>query len=155
MTGIGFLGAGVIFKEGLTVRGLTTAASIWITASIGILVGIGFYFPAAVGTVAALTVLAAFRYVECGCRPSFLPTTPSNLHAKQLFRKMSFASSLAVTALPSPMVDQIGAVRDQPTGGGEILECKDRWQPILEHQRHDLSVIGRGEGVGWNDQAAA
>src|SRR5262249_45716487 len=38
MTGIGFLGAGVIFKEGLTVRGLTTAASIWITAAIGILV---------------------------------------------------------------------------------------------------------------------
>ena len=40
MTGIGFLGAGVIFKEGLTVRGLTTAASIWITAAIGIQVGI-------------------------------------------------------------------------------------------------------------------
>ena len=39
MTGIGFLGAGVIFKEGLTVRGLTTAASIWITAAIGILAG--------------------------------------------------------------------------------------------------------------------
>ena len=37
MTGIGFLGAGVIFNEGLTVRGLTTAASIWITAAIGIL----------------------------------------------------------------------------------------------------------------------
>ena len=35
MTGIGFLGAGVIFKEGLTVRGLTTAASIWVTAAIG------------------------------------------------------------------------------------------------------------------------
>ena len=46
MTGIGFLGAGVIMKEGLSVRGLTTAASIWITAAIGILVGIGFYFPA-------------------------------------------------------------------------------------------------------------
>ena len=41
MTGIGFLlGAGVIFKEGLTVRGLTTAASIWVTAAIGVLVGI-------------------------------------------------------------------------------------------------------------------
>ena len=43
MTGIGFLGAGVIFKEGLTVRGLTTSASIWVTAAIGILIGIGFY----------------------------------------------------------------------------------------------------------------
>jgi putative Mg2+ transporter-C (MgtC) family protein len=64
MTGIGFLGAGVIFKEGLTVRGLTTAASIWITASIGILVGIGFWFVAIVGGVATLIVLSLFRYVE-------------------------------------------------------------------------------------------
>jgi putative Mg2+ transporter-C (MgtC) family protein len=53
MTGIGFLGAGVIFKEGLTIRGLTTAASIWTTAAIGILVGIGFWLPAIVGAIAA------------------------------------------------------------------------------------------------------
>src|SRR5437870_8511948 len=52
MTGIGFLGAGVIFKEGLTVRGLTTAASIWVTAAIGILLGIGFYFAATLGAAA-------------------------------------------------------------------------------------------------------
>src|SRR5436190_2548221 len=64
MTGIGFLGAGVIFKEGLTVRGLTTAASIWVTAAIGILIGIGFYLPAAAGTAATLLVLAAFRLIE-------------------------------------------------------------------------------------------
>jgi putative Mg2+ transporter-C (MgtC) family protein len=64
MTGIGFLGAGVIFKEGLTVRGLTTAASIWITAAIGILLGIGFYFAATVGALATLAVLAAFRFIE-------------------------------------------------------------------------------------------
>lgn len=64
MTGIGFLGAGVIFKEGLTVRGLTTAASIWVTAAIGILVGIGFYVPAGVGTAATLIVLSAFRWIE-------------------------------------------------------------------------------------------
>src|SRR3954467_15484061 len=64
MTGIGFLGAGVIFKEGLTVRGLTTAASIWITSALGILVGIGFYSAAGVGTVATLLVLSAFRRIE-------------------------------------------------------------------------------------------
>lgn len=64
MTGIGFLGAGVIFKEGLTVRGLTTAASIWVTAAIGILVGIGFWFAAVAGAAAALIVLAAFRWIE-------------------------------------------------------------------------------------------
>jgi putative Mg2+ transporter-C (MgtC) family protein len=64
MTGIGFLGAGVIFKEGLTVRGLTTAASIWVTAAIGILVGIGFYWAATVGTVATILILSAFRFIE-------------------------------------------------------------------------------------------
>ena len=64
MTGIGFLGAGVIFKEGLTVRGLTTAASIWTTASLGILFGVGFYYPAILGTVAVVGVLGAFRWVE-------------------------------------------------------------------------------------------
>src|SRR5687768_6662986 len=64
MTGIGFLGAGVIVKEGITVRGLTTAASIWITSAIGILMGIGFYFPAAVATVLTLGVLSLFRWIE-------------------------------------------------------------------------------------------
>ena len=64
MTGIGFLGAGVIFKEGLTVRGLTTAASIWITAAIGILAGIGFYFPMILATVLTLGTLTVFRWIE-------------------------------------------------------------------------------------------
>ncbi len=64
MTGIGFLGAGVIFKEGLTVRGLTTAASIWVTSAIGILVGVGFYFLAVLGALATLVVLSLFRFIE-------------------------------------------------------------------------------------------
>jgi putative Mg2+ transporter-C (MgtC) family protein len=64
MTGIGFLGAGVIMKEGFSVRGLTTAASIWITAAIGILVGVGFYFPALLATVLTLGTLSVFRWIE-------------------------------------------------------------------------------------------
>jgi putative Mg2+ transporter-C (MgtC) family protein len=64
MTGIGFLGAGVIIKEGLSVRGLTTAASIWITSAIGILAGIGFYFPLALSVLLTLGVLALFRWIE-------------------------------------------------------------------------------------------
>ncbi|HLQ27028.1 MAG TPA: MgtC/SapB family protein [Acidiferrobacterales bacterium] len=64
MTGIGFLGAGVIIKEGLSIRGLTTAASIWITASIGILIGVGFYFTAVAATAITLGVLVLFRWIE-------------------------------------------------------------------------------------------
>jgi putative Mg2+ transporter-C (MgtC) family protein len=64
MTGIGFLGAGVIIREGFSVRGLTTAASIWITAAIGILAGIGFYFPLIISVVLTLGVLSFFRWIE-------------------------------------------------------------------------------------------
>ncbi len=64
MTGIGFLGAGVIYKEDFSVRGLTTAASIWITAAIGILIGIGFYFPALFATFLALGTLSVFRRIQ-------------------------------------------------------------------------------------------
>jgi putative Mg2+ transporter-C (MgtC) family protein len=64
MTGIGFVGAGAIIKEGFSVRGLTTAASIWITAAIGILTGVGFYFAALLGTVFSLGTLSAFRWIE-------------------------------------------------------------------------------------------
>jgi putative Mg2+ transporter-C (MgtC) family protein len=66
MTGIGFLGAGAIVKEGFSVRGLTTAGSIWVTAAIGILMGVGFYSAALIGTVLALGTLSLFRWVETG-----------------------------------------------------------------------------------------
>src|SRR5690349_3536323 len=63
MTGIGFLGAGVIVKEGLNVRGLTTAASIWLTAAIGLLAGVGLYLPMFVSVALTLAVLSVFRRV--------------------------------------------------------------------------------------------
>jgi putative Mg2+ transporter-C (MgtC) family protein len=64
MTGIGFLGAGAILRDGLSVRGLTTAASIWITAAIGIMVGIGFYVPAGIAAVLTLATLSVFGWLE-------------------------------------------------------------------------------------------
>jgi putative Mg2+ transporter-C (MgtC) family protein len=70
MTGIGFLGAGVIIRDGVAVRGLTTAASIWITSAIGILAGIGFYFPLVAVTLLSLCALSLFRRLE-SAMPSF------------------------------------------------------------------------------------
>lgn len=61
LTGIGFLGAGVIFREGPSVHGLTTAASLWITAALGIVYGVGLFWLAVLGAVAALLVLVALR----------------------------------------------------------------------------------------------
>lgn len=69
MTGIGFLGAGVIMREGLSVRGLTTAASIWITAAIGVLAGVGFYSAVLIATAITILTLTVFRKIE-GRMPS-------------------------------------------------------------------------------------
>lgn len=61
VTGIGFLGAGVIFKDGLSISGITTATTIWITAALGMAVGAGEYFIALGGTVVVLIVLSLFE----------------------------------------------------------------------------------------------
>lgn len=58
VTGIGFLGAGAIIQQGLSVRGLTTAASLWVTAAVGMSVGFGYYTGAA--ATAVFTVLALY-----------------------------------------------------------------------------------------------
>ena len=64
LTGIGFLCGGVIFREGFTVRGLTTAASLWSTATLGVLLGVGFHGLALLGGLATLLVLGAASLTE-------------------------------------------------------------------------------------------
>ena len=64
LTGLGFLCAGVIFREGFSVHGLTTAASIWTTSAIGILFGVGMYGLGVMAAVASLAVLAALRLAD-------------------------------------------------------------------------------------------
>jgi len=64
VTGIGFLGAGVIVKEGFSVRGLTTAASIWVVSAIGVVTGAGMYAASIVATLLTLASLSALRRVE-------------------------------------------------------------------------------------------
>lgn len=64
VTGIGFLGAGVIIKEGITVRGLTTAASLWLVAGLGMAFGIGLFVPGGLATVLALLSLLFLKKLE-------------------------------------------------------------------------------------------
>ena len=64
VTGIGFLGAGVILKDGVKIRGLTTAATLWCTASIGVLCASGFILEAISGTVIILFSNVFLRYVN-------------------------------------------------------------------------------------------
>ena len=64
MTGVGFLGADVIVKEGFTVRGLTTAAAIWVISAIGVLIGFGYFGSAAAATALTFLTLWLVRTLE-------------------------------------------------------------------------------------------
>ena len=64
ITGIGFLGAGAIIKSKGHVRGLTTAACLWMAAAVGLAAGCGFYVPALISTFIALVSLLALRLLE-------------------------------------------------------------------------------------------
>ena len=64
VSGIGFLGAGAIMARGEVVRGLTTAASVWSVAGIGLAVGGGLYIPAVAATVIILIILAGIKPLE-------------------------------------------------------------------------------------------
>jgi putative Mg2+ transporter-C (MgtC) family protein len=116
MTGIGFLGAGVIFRERLTVRGLTTAASIWITAALGILYGVGFYLPAVVLTAAALGTLAMFRWIESAI--------PSQLFARLVLRfpRPQVPDEATVRALVAECRIVIASMSYRLTEGGRDYE---------------------------------
>lgn len=64
LTGIGFLCAGVIFRSGFSIHGLTTAASLWITSALGLLFGAGLFLLGATGTVMTCAILVVLRLVD-------------------------------------------------------------------------------------------
>jgi putative Mg2+ transporter-C (MgtC) family protein len=64
VTGIGFLGAGSILRSGKSIHGMTTAATIWVNASVGMAAGAGLYTIAITGTIITLIVLALLPYLE-------------------------------------------------------------------------------------------
>jgi len=64
ITGVGFLGAGVIFRNNGSVSGITTAATIWIAAALGMLIGIGEYWLSLITLSASLIILYALQYIQ-------------------------------------------------------------------------------------------
>jgi putative Mg2+ transporter-C (MgtC) family protein len=73
VTGIGFLGAGAIIRQGLSVRGLTTAATLWLVAAIGMAVGAGYWEGALIATAGALITLGPLRIVAYRMLVNFRP----------------------------------------------------------------------------------
>jgi len=64
ITGVGFLGAGVIFRNNFSVSGITTAASIWIAAALGMFIGIGEFFLTGISLILAIFILFVMDYIQ-------------------------------------------------------------------------------------------
>ena len=95
VAGIGFLGGGAIFLSQNRVKGLTTAAAIWLVAALGLACGAGLYVAAATATALALIVLIGLRYVEHRLLPPQFYTT--NMHHIQV----------EATSVAGPFIGQV------------------------------------------------
>jgi len=80
VTGTGFLAGGVIFREGVSVRGLTTAVGLWLMGAVGLAVGVGEYFVAILATLLTFIILSVLQRVEqkYGGRPDKGPAEPGH-----------------------------------------------------------------------------
>ena len=116
MTGIGFLGAGVIFKEGVNIQGLTTAASVWATAAIGLLFGLGEYAPGALATAAVLATLIVLRWIELWM--------PAKVYVWSTFRFQAdkAPSGEALKAMLAAHGASLGELSYAKLQGGEIMQ---------------------------------
>jgi putative Mg2+ transporter-C (MgtC) family protein len=114
VTGIGFLGAGAIIKEGVNIRGLTTAACLWTVAAVGMAAGAGLYVLAAVTTAIALVCLIFLKKLE-------------RLYSKDSYRFLTVMTPLSVR--PSRIIEVV------KTEGLTVLHCN-----IEKDYERDLTV---------------
>jgi putative Mg2+ transporter-C (MgtC) family protein len=98
VTGIGFLGAGAIIRQGFSVRGLTTAATLWVVAAIGMASGAGYYSAAVITTALVLISLWPLRILAFRTMRRFRPET------ERLVAQLPAGES------PSPLIERIEAL---------------------------------------------
>ena len=95
ITGVGFLGAGTIMKEGVNVKGLTTAASVWAVACLGIAAGFGFYAVAVAGMIFTLVTLTIFEALQRKLIHSHSAEDHFVIHARDLAAAVALINEAA------------------------------------------------------------
>ncbi len=140
VTGIGFIGAGLIFVRRDSVRGLTTAASIWVTAAIGAAAGAGLVVLAAEATVAYLVVATAFRALA-----RRLPRSPASVSAlrvrypdgRGVLRRMLQTATSQGFIIDELSAESLGhrALRGAGTPDGKPVQFPDG-RPVVEVRLH-------------------
>jgi putative Mg2+ transporter-C (MgtC) family protein len=148
VTGIGFLGAGAILKFGTNVRGLTTAASLWVVAAVGLAAGTGSYFVAAVGTVLAMLSLWPVHRLVAKLELSGGRVVRVRLSLKKL---ESFAGVSRV--LLSNRVE-ILSVQSEKSKGGHFMDLELRL-PVGGLDHKVLSELGQLPGVAVETMTGA
>jgi putative Mg2+ transporter-C (MgtC) family protein len=140
LAGIGFLGAGVIFKEGVNVQGLTTAASVWATAVVGMLFGVGAFYPAALTSVGIVATLLALRWVE--------GLLPARIYAWSVFRFRAAEApdTAALHALLRGYGVSLREVSYARSHDGALLEFRGNLTAAREQAFDDLATHLRTRG---------
>ncbi|HZO98365.1 MAG TPA: MgtC/SapB family protein [Gaiellaceae bacterium] len=131
VTGIGFLGAGAIIREGISVRGLTTAGSLWIVAAIGMAAGAGYYWAAVAGTVLTLLALWPLRFLAYQALERFRPPE------RRLVVELRHGAQVATLLELVPGVRQV-EVEDERDRRVVTLELADRFDERLVTTLADL-----------------
>ena len=145
VTGIGFLGGGAIVRHGLTVKGLTTAASIWATASVGVAVGAGSYVLGIGGAVLVVGTLFGLRRVS-----NLLQRWGVSREQFVLATAPGFDVERLTEAMRSERVDLRGLEREEREEGDRVVLLV-KLRPLYKAERllHVLSQIEGVQQVEW------
>ena len=155
ITGVGFLGAGTIMKEGVSVKGLTTAASVWAVACLGIAAGFGFYTVALAGMLFTLITLTVFEAFQRKLMHNHSVEDRFLIHTADLAEALKVINTTA--ASPKITVLDLDAVRD---GDGYRITFRALFtgRNTQEHRRlffAKLAEAGCMEEVSYQGNAEA
>lgn len=160
VSGIGFLGAGVIMREGMTVRGLNTAATLWCSAAIGILCGLGFALEAAIGTGFVLIANLVLRHLaqhinahgsEAGIETESIYRVTAVCEAEQEVQVRNLMLRM-ISGMPALMLQSLHS--EDAAHAGRIEVRADLLTPLsslglLEQIVSQVSLEGSVSAVRW------
>ena len=134
LTGIGFLCAGVIFRAGFSIHGLTTAASLWMTSAIGLLFGAGLFSLAATGTVLTVVILAALRVVSIRLPQQTI------VDAEVAWRRDAPAAEDAIETVMREIGGSLSGERHELVDGGDVVRRTFRLRAVGEEPLKTLAA---------------
>ena len=148
VTGIGFLGAGTIIRQGSTVRGLTTAASLWSVAAIGLAVGMGGQMYVLAGTAAVL-VLAVLSWVDI--LEDRLVASERYIGLAVILSGQTHDPEPVISTLAGLGVQVLGAKSEMGEDGRRVIHLRLKVQPHVSQDRINAALAGLEviEGFDW------